>query len=578
MYIDNKYYYLNEVPYFKENGLPSGYLINKGKVGCGGTTIALEDKRDTIICVPYKNLIENKTHQYNKDSEIILGVYEGVSKKDIKDYIDTHKIKKIMCTYDSLKKVSEVSGFNYYLLVDELHILFTDYSFRNEAIKSVLSLYSKFKEWTFMTATPIEDDLMLEELKDIPKFNIEWANKTEITVKAVKCKQVVNSIRKIINDFLNNKIFGNAHIFINSVDTIASIITNCDLDESNTRIIFSKYNKKYGNMCKGIKNGHTTDEVKKINLYTSTCFEGCDLYDEYGKIYVISEGSKSQTLYDISTRINQIAGRIRNTHFKNITHLYSSTRYNNDLTYEQFKEVVLDEEKKAKSYINRINQDKELINGTKESSFIYVYKDEDGFKFDPNLMKLDIFNYKCFHTYTLITNIQNEYQKNGIKVETNIDNTSDKLLKDNNTRTTFKDAIIEYDNLVNSLYPFKDGRLSLLRNKYPYIDKAYKVLGMDKIKEMKYMTSNIQRVLVKKDSMLDNRTKIYCLLKKNPKFKLGMFITGKECKQMLKEIYSYLGITVKESVKDMKDFCVLQEKVKRIDGKLKKGYIISYIK
>ena len=28
--------------------------------------------------------------------------------------------------------------------------------------------YSKFKEWSFLTATPIEPDLMLEELKDIP--------------------------------------------------------------------------------------------------------------------------------------------------------------------------------------------------------------------------------------------------------------------------------------------------------------------------------------------------------------------------------------------------------------------------
>ena len=40
--ITKEYKYLGEYPLFKENGLPVGYLIDKGKVGCGGTSIALE--------------------------------------------------------------------------------------------------------------------------------------------------------------------------------------------------------------------------------------------------------------------------------------------------------------------------------------------------------------------------------------------------------------------------------------------------------------------------------------------------------------------------------------------------------
>lgn len=145
------------------------------------------------------------------------------------------------------------------------------------------------------------------------------------------------SIKTIIRDFLEGRVFGNAHIFVNSVETIASIIRACNLDNSNTRIIFSKNNQKYKNVCQGVNNGDTTDQVKKINLYTSTCFEGCDLFDEEGKIYIISEGSKANTLYDISTQIRQIAGRIRNTHYTSITHLYSSTRYNTDLTFNDYK-------------------------------------------------------------------------------------------------------------------------------------------------------------------------------------------------------------------------------------------------
>ena len=161
--ISKQYKYLGQVPEFKENGLPSGFLIDKGKVGCGGTSLALEDDRDTIVCVPFVSLIKNKMHKYNIDNKMkVLGVYEGVTKADIKKYIaNTAGAKKIMCTYDSLQKVAEVTGYDYYLLVDELHLLFIQYVFRNKAVKTVLNLYKNFTKWAFLTATPIEKDLML---------------------------------------------------------------------------------------------------------------------------------------------------------------------------------------------------------------------------------------------------------------------------------------------------------------------------------------------------------------------------------------------------------------------------------
>ena len=74
---------------------------------------------------------------------------------------------------------------------------------------------------------------------------------------------------------------------------------------------------------------------------------------------------------DISTQVRQIAGRIRNTQYADtITHLYKATRYNTDLTYEEYKQIVLEEEQKAKSYITKVNSDKEIKEGTKEVSII----------------------------------------------------------------------------------------------------------------------------------------------------------------------------------------------------------------
>lgn len=160
--------------------------------------------------------------------------------------------------------------------------------------------------------------------------------------------------------------------------------------------------------------------MKKINFYTSTCFEGCDLFDTEGKIYIISESSKAQTLMDISTQVRQIVGRIRDTQYADsITHLYKATRYNTDLTYEEYKQVVLEEEQKAKSYTTKVNSDKEIKEGTKESIYHYIWKDEDTgeFIFDPNRMKLDIYNFKVLnHTYSLQVNLSTEYNKAGMAV------------------------------------------------------------------------------------------------------------------------------------------------------------------
>ena len=47
-------------------------------------------------------------------------------------------------------------------------LLFTEYSYRYEAVQSVLNNYTKYSEFCFMTATPLDEEFELEELKDIP--------------------------------------------------------------------------------------------------------------------------------------------------------------------------------------------------------------------------------------------------------------------------------------------------------------------------------------------------------------------------------------------------------------------------
>ena len=564
MLVEKQYNYLSEIPNFK---LPSKVLINKGKVGCGGTTVALTDNRDTIVCVPFVNLIKNKCKQ-NKE---VLGVYSGVTVDKINEYVETHKIKKIMCTYDQLPRLASVVGYNYFLLVDELHLLFLQYIFRDTAIRGVLNEYKNFKDWAFLTATPIESEFMLDELKDIPVYNIEWESKREITVEAVKCDSVKSTIASIIEKFLNNEIEGNAHIFVNSVKFIATMIKYFDFEETQCRAIWSKNNKEYKNYCAGIPNSDTLSKPKKINFYTSTCFEGCDLYDEDGKIFIVSDSSKAQTLLDISTSIRQIAGRIRNTKYDKIYHLFSNTRYNTDLSYEEFKEYALNEAEEAKKYASRINSDAELLKGTKSSEYVYLYKNENGFEFDKNLILIDIFNYKNNNTYSLSVNMLNEYAKNNIKVNLTSD---DKKIKIASKTITWKEYVKRYCELKKSEYYIGE-ELELIEEKYPFIKAAYELFG-DTIVDMRI--DNVKRAVIAKDDKKNQSEKIIYLLRTCDGFKEGTFTTGKKIKEILQTIYDKAGFDKKATISDFRNYAELKPTSKRIDGEVVKGYIITLIK
>ena len=129
--------------------------------------------------MPYVALVKNKTI-YRKDAISVLGVYEGIQEQDIIDYVKSHSPLKIAVTYDSLPRVVSALqsiGIDPYkelfLLVDEWHVLFNSYSFRHNAIKNLLAEAAKFDKATYMTATPIEREYILEELRHLPTCEID---------------------------------------------------------------------------------------------------------------------------------------------------------------------------------------------------------------------------------------------------------------------------------------------------------------------------------------------------------------------------------------------------------------------
>lgn len=132
----------------------------------------------------------------------------------------------------------------------------------------------------------------------------------------------------------------NYHIFLNSVKDICKIIKKAGLTPDDVRIVCSPSNRKE-NLPEGFSISSTTDPVKTINFYTSTCFEGQDIYDENGRTFIVSEACRQHTMIDISTTFLQICGRIRDSKYSfEITHLYSTSIYKDIGSEEEFNKMI----------------------------------------------------------------------------------------------------------------------------------------------------------------------------------------------------------------------------------------------
>lgn len=551
--------YLSE--YIKD--LPDNCILSKGKVGAGGTSIAINNNVNYVIAVPFVSLIENKMQQH----ENIFGLYGKTTVKALINYLNDDKIpvKKIMVTYDSLQKVVDnIDTKSYKILIDEYHLLFTSYSFRYDAVKCVLNNYTKFKSYCFMTATILEEEFILKELENIPIISYDWTDTAEVTVHSMKCKgNVIPTVVNIINKYLNEEIDGNAYFFVNSVSFISNIINILGLDNTNTRAIWSTHNK----MKMSIKNSLTTDPPKKINFFTSKCFEGVDLYDENARLYIVSDDTKASTLIDISTSLQQICGRVRDTkYWKNVAHIFTSTRYDVDMSLEDYKKEI---ETYTKDTLFSVSECNNLSENTRKSLEIgeynnYLNKRDNWFFCDENMAKIDLYNYKLTKClYKARVNLTKEYQKNNFQVVEHSSFIKEKFPINN----IFKDVVIYCKESEDEDY------LKWAYNKYDFLKEAITHLGYDKIEKLQYNSNLIKKTLLQ-FSNTGNEDKIKKMLDMDWNIQKGMFVSNDKLKEMFKEIYNNLSIKKAPKASDITKYYKTKESFKTIKEKNKRGYII----
>ena len=453
--------YLGELERFKD-GIPFG-IVNKTKTDVGGTYVAANCSSNYIIVCPFKDLVDSIAADKNNRYEVFK-CYGGVREYQFRKYIKNNTTYKIAVTYDSLPKLirwlSGTEGWK--VLVDEYHLILEDMDFRYDAINGLMEEIQKFKYYSFLSATPIDLDFEIDFLKQLPHYKVQWNGVTKITPVRYKVTQLTKGLARFIQIFLDEGISlpdinGNVnkveelYIFINSVTSIKQIADTLKLNPNDVKICCAdriRNNKLLGEY----QIESVSSPNKKINFFTKKCFQGCNLFTNNGLIIVASDAYRTQTLVDISTTMEQIAGRIRiNDEYQNIfrnviVHLFSTNK--NVMSDEEFEMLMQDKEKEAdkllsgwskldkeerQTYIKRMNLDTELVsiingkmvyNNLKKQSFIYkqelrkIYR--DGISIRDSFMQSEKFE---------LTN-QNEWEDFNIKLAKAMTVSYEQLLKD----------------------------------------------------------------------------------------------------------------------------------------------------
>lgn len=569
--------------------LPSNVILDKGKTGCGGTTLALTSPKNYIIAVPTIGLVEDKIDWCKKNGhDNVLAVQGEVPGSAIEAFMkEGHEYMKFVATYDSIPRIVEKLHYgskkpyeNFKLLIDEYHMLLLWYGLKPDIMRRTMEYISRFNEFCLMSATPLEPDILLEELRTLDTYKIVWPEKTkdETLVMPVICSKPSKGVQQLITNHQKRREKGettqNLHIFFNSVNGIVKIVSALNLTPDNTKIVCSKTGEE--KLPKGFEIGSASSEPKPINFYTSTSFCGRDIYDPEGITVVVSDSNSAVTTIDVCITLRQIAGRIRDRQLgKEVIHLYNYAEPDGFSTYEEYEKHLDEKYKEAQKKAKALNRTgkyvKEIYAGLKtsttfESYYFYIKEQDQKIHVDGNFKILDAFLYKTNKFVYREGNMTNEYEKAGFtKAQTKY---MQLLASDTKpTRKSFKKLCQEYQEIHHALRQEPDesddrkdliDRMREIRNEEPLVIEAFARLGEEEIERLGNDKKKIKTALIK-HSERTQREKIIALLQSRLQY--GKDYPVEPLKKILQEIYDGLGIKLTASATDIKHYCEVKERV-----------------
>lgn len=499
--------------------LPHNCIFNKVVTGCGATTIALNNDINYVVAVPTTELIENKCYPtHDKDGKIqywkkkdrkpglspvvnifaVYGAFNLNQKHKLQDYLATEGVKKIMCTYDQLPKVTEiVNPSKFGLIVDEYHTILKAYSYRDKAINGVLATFRKYKHFTFISATPIPFELKPSQLDGVPELTAEWNTVPGIRIFPIHTNKPYEEVVKLVtvckkNDLeIDGRIVNSLIFFINSVTEIRAILDKLDLSTDEYKVICADNPTNRSTLGKEIEISSSTSEPKQFTFVTSKAFEGVDFYSETAVSVIVCNVHNAHTLISTSLDIPQIAGRIRtksNPLRNTIVQIYNTSSVE-AMSYEDKKtelnaQMQLDGEraKELTKACNRMSEEARNRQLAKLGDELRYDAEHDKIVVNDLFFKLHLYSHIVQRlTYSRDINLIDSLNAEGISTGSIswdiIPATESKKL----TRRNFRDSHKRYCEIRKKFWIIPPDEIARLEANYPILAVGYHRLGLKRL-------------------------------------------------------------------------------------------------
>lgn len=567
---------------FMNDFLPG--VWNKKLADTGGSHLLITNSIPYVMVVPNVDLVKSLVQDgIDSNTYPVFGVYGGITEFDFKRHLKTYgEVRKIAVTWDSLYKVMNwINPKEYQVCVDEYHLIFESIGFRLSAINSMMESIKKFKNARFISATPNQEQFEFEVLKKLPHYVINWENTTKIKPIMHKSNNVTVSTCMFINKLLEGELEApdmcgrvtkveELYIFLNSVKTIEQICRSLELEPEDVKICCA--NRKRN---KYILDKYAIEDVtspnKKINFFTSKCFQGCNLYTTNGLVLMVSDTKQPSMLIDMSTQGAQIAGRIRNNSrskncFANtLIYIYSTNKnFTPEALAEVYNKTVTEDEAvlaqwnkcdaKMKEWIKgHINEDKDFL--IVDGDDIYISEDKKKYAQYQNYLRTTYRN-----DFTIASSFNHDKFDEAIEQTWNKWSAETAKQLASIKMVTYKTVVMDY---------FNTGDEEWL-DEYPELQEYKKYLSLKECASLHFVkTKMLKRIADIKKS--------WGVMKKL--FKVDTFYPSSTIKTMLAEEYKKEEIDITPTASDIAicPYIESDEKNRKIDGKGTKGYFIKDI-
>jgi hypothetical protein len=562
---------IHEGQYLREvlSSIPTNTILVKTLTGLGATYSELKADRNSIIIEPNKPVILGKEKQERHRLDNLLGVYEGVSRDAIADYLNESMRKrkhiKIMTTPESFRKVQDACedvGINIqnecFLLFDECHKLVKDVDFRTD-ITLPMDFFFNCVDKAMVSATPIncQDPRFnkFQAIRIVPDFDY----KKRISIRATN--NVLQMTRELLSEFKDDDT--PVFFFVNSTDTIYSLMKQTGTINESSVFCSAKSVEKLKDLgFRNVSEEWGKDYISKYNWLTSRFYNAFDIeIDQKPIVVMVTECYVAEwSMLDPYADTVQILGRFRN----GIGSAYHICNFNPNLEVRTKDEILISykcsksvydtlrtlmdsastKEMKEAFYnaiqtlpYNRFLDDRNRVNYFAVDNYI----DEELVKtyyHDPDCL---VKAYKETGEYFTI-----DYQNKDFPWKDTeriiIESKTTSLKEKRKTMVEILDAISELDGSIATQYKRE---LEWLGDKL--IVEAFEEFGKDKIEELDYSPRRIREALVLKRHK-EHSTGTEALELIYNKFKSNVWYGASFIKNQLNEIFEKLNIPHQKAI------------------------------